>query len=125
MRSETPEPNSPIAPSPAPAAQRDGVLQRTVGFVVLAGGAAAVITAVVVGQVGVAARDRFETSNRVDADARDQAIGLRTGANIAWATAGTLGITGGILVLTGRSKTGALARRTEIRLGLGAVGGSF
>ncbi|AKU97931.1 hypothetical protein AKJ09_04595 [Labilithrix luteola] len=95
-----PEPPPRTAPSPAEPPKANGSAGRTLGFVALGTSVAAAGGALVLGSLGLDARDRFEDSRRLDDDARSQAVGLRTWANVAWGAAAVCAVTGGVLLLT-------------------------
>ncbi len=63
----------------------------------------------VLGVRGLSARDDFEASGRTDSSARDAAIALRTGANVAFGIAIVVGVVGVIALLAGGPKSPAAA----------------
>ncbi len=97
-----PEPAAPVVPpTPLPSARPSLV------WAWIAIGSAAVITGagVFLGVRGLTARSDFDASGRTDGAARDEAVHLRTAANVAFGTAIVLGATGVVLLLTSRPKT--------------------
>jgi tetratricopeptide (TPR) repeat protein len=72
---------------------------RTLGFVSLGGAAALAGAGAFLGASALGARDDFDSSGRTDADARSDAVALRTWANVAFAGAIALAVTGIYLVL--------------------------
>lgn len=77
-----------------------GLASRVVGFVSLGLGAGLGAAAIGLGTKALDARDAFDASGRTDADARDEAVTLRTLTNVAWGLAGAFTITGVVLVAT-------------------------
>jgi tetratricopeptide (TPR) repeat protein len=115
-----PEPAPKITASPPEAPKPSSSAQRTLGFIALGTGVAAAGGALVLGSLGLDARDRFEDSRRLDDDARSQAVGLRTWANVAWGAAAVFAVTGGVLLLTApRSPS------PKIALGVFGAAGTF
>jgi hypothetical protein len=99
-----PAPPAPPPPTPEPpAGDAEGTgwpLQRTLGVVGLGAGVAASGVAIALGVVGVNAKNSFVSGGDHDQGLHDQAISMRTGANVAWVTAGVLGAGGLVLLLT-------------------------
>jgi hypothetical protein len=95
-------PAQPIPPERAPPHERSEVRPstswRTVGFVAL--GAAAVLagTATYLGINALDARDEFVASGDTSRSAHDRAASLRTWTNVAWAGAGVMATTAGVLI---------------------------
>jgi hypothetical protein len=94
--SAPPEATKPLPPPPADA----GVTQETWGWVSVGAGVALGGAAIVLGLRALAARERFVESENTDADAHDDAAGLRLATNVLWGGATAAGITGLVLVLT-------------------------
>jgi hypothetical protein len=91
----TPEPARPRAPAethpPSPP-------WRTMGFVALGAAVALAATATYLGVSALDARDEFVDSGETSRSAHDRAASLRTWTNVAWAGAGVMATTAGILV---------------------------
>ncbi|MEZ4222770.1 MAG: tetratricopeptide repeat protein [Polyangiaceae bacterium] len=73
---------------------------KTLGYVGLGLGAAALGVGIYLNVRGLDANGKFEDSNRTDLDARDSAVGLRTGAFVSYGVAAVLGGVGTILLLS-------------------------
>ena len=84
-------------PKPLPSASS---LQRTIGWITVGTGAATFVAGAIVGGVGIGVRDQFVSGGSSSAALHDEAIALRTTANVLWATAGVFAIAGVVLVFT-------------------------
>ncbi len=78
-------------------------VQRTLGWVGLGVGAGAFIAGAIVGGVGLATRDDFVSGGGASTSLHDQAVTLRTVANVLWVSAGVFAATGIVLILTAPS----------------------
>ncbi len=95
-----------IAARAAPAADRAPPPESTsmsttriVGFAALGTAVVATGTALTLGAMGLSARDDFVEGGLTDERTHDRAVAFRTGANVAWVTAGVFAVTGAVLVL--------------------------
>ncbi len=96
-----------VLPSPIPTAPGGLRVVPILGLGAIALAGAGAGTGIALGAMGLEARDDFDASGRTDAGARDQAIGLRTGANVAWGVAGALAVTGAVLLAVSWGDDGA------------------
>jgi tetratricopeptide (TPR) repeat protein len=116
------EPSAPTSRAGAPVRGEERPVepsnsQKTVGYVMVGGAAAASLAAVYLGARALSARDEFNDSGFRDADAHDRAASLRTATNVSWGVAGVLAITGGVLLITAPKKAESAARRIGVRVG--------
>lgn len=110
VKLDFPEPEAPTTPAlppevmqpvPPPLPPADtGLSQKTWGWVGLGAGAVLGGAAIVFGLRALAAKDRFEASGNMNADARGEASDLRLATNVLWGGATLAGVTGLVLVLT-------------------------
>ena len=99
---------TPAAVRPPPASASPPIA-RTLGWVGIGSGAAAFVAGAIVGGVGLGTRDDFVGGGNTSVSLHDEAIALRTVANVLWVSAGVLAIAGVALVLT--------APRTKVVVG--------
>ena len=93
-----------LTPTEAPQpVTRTTPVQRTVGWVGVGIGVSAFAAGAIVGGVGLAARNDFVSGGDTSVSLHDEAITMRTVANVLWVSAGVFGIAGAILVLTAPS----------------------
>lgn len=92
-----PEPR-PIRQSP-PASPKSVESVSVVGLIVLGSAGLATGAGVALGLRGLSARDRFDRSGHRDADARAEAISMRTAADLSFAGALALGAIGVVLLV--------------------------
>jgi len=104
----TPQEEAPPPPPPPSVVP----LQRSLGWIGLSVGAGAAVVGVVLGAVGLSARDEFVSGGNVDVSLHDEAVTMRTWSNVMWVTAGVFAVTGAVLVLTA-------PRSPTVRVGLG------
>jgi hypothetical protein len=117
-----PTPQEPAAPPPPePASASTSSIQRTLGWVGMGAGVAASGVAVALGVVGVNAKNDFVSRGEHDQGLHDQAIAMRTGANVTWVTAGVLAAGGLVLFLTS-PKHPAHEEGTATTVSLGPTG---
>ncbi|NUO53296.1 MAG: tetratricopeptide repeat protein [Polyangiaceae bacterium] len=95
-----PPPRARTVARPEEGSEDVGLASRVIGFVSLGVGASLGGAAIGLGTKALDARDAFDASGRTDADARDEAVTLRTVTNVAWGLAGAFTITGVVLVAT-------------------------
>lgn len=110
----TPQEEAPQPPPPPPVAP----LQRSLGWIGLGVGAGAAVVGLVLGAVGLSARDEFVSGGNVDVSLHDEAVTMRTWSNVMWVTAGVFAVTGAVLVLTA-------PRSPAVRVGLGPSSASL
>jgi hypothetical protein len=93
---------------PPPAGQPQPGLDPLVatGAVALGLGAAAGGVAIGLGVHTLSLRDAFDASGRRDRALHDEAVGFRTGTNLAWAGAGVLVATGVVLLVVSAASSG-------------------
>jgi hypothetical protein len=107
---DIPAPAPPIVAPPPPPPPPDGGGPSghvVAGILVLVGAAGAAGAAVGTGVAALDARDAFDASFHLDAGARDRAATLRTAANVCWAAAGALAVTGVVVIATAPDWGGA------------------
>lgn len=96
LRVDMSQPKAPLeAPPPTPIS-----MQRILGWTGVGVGGGAVIAGTIVGIVGISTRDEFVSGGSVDAGLHDQAVAMRTWANVLLISGAVLGIVGGVLVFT-------------------------
>jgi hypothetical protein len=66
-------------------------------------------------------REKFEESDRTDAEAHDNAVTARTLSNVAFGVAVVAGATGVVLLVTADRSEKSARPATELRLGLTGV----
>jgi hypothetical protein len=121
-------PVAPLPPPPVTPASREGgsSTARTLGWVSLGTGVAAVGVGIIVGAVGLSANSQFDAGHDHSASLHDEAVTMRTWANVLLFTGAVVGGTGLVVVLTSghRGREGSSA---WLRVGCGSVvaGGSF
>jgi len=94
--------------SAEPSSTSDGATtRRTLAWVALGGVVVASGVAIALYETGLSALGRFDNSQDTDAGARNQALGDRTGSEIAWGLAGALAVTGVVLFATSSSSPDA------------------
>lgn len=102
----------------APTAAHDTPVQRTLGWVSIGFAATAFVAGAITGSVGLAARNDFVSGGDTSQSLHDEAVSLRTAANVLWIGAGVFAITGVVLVLTA-------PRATSVTVGVGPSTASF
>jgi hypothetical protein len=109
------EPSPPAQPPPPPPVP--GAKQRVIGFVVIGASAIGVITAAVLGESALQARDDFDSSGHTNPIIHDRAASLRLWTNVLWGvTAVTAGV-GLYLVLSAPHANAPV--KTDVELGAG------
>lgn len=105
-----PPPPPRVAPVvPTPPRQAHTSWQTVVGITALGTAGVAAGTGLALGVRGLAARDRFDESGHLDANARNQALSLRTEANLAFAGALVFSALGVVLLVEAPRETRASA----------------
>ncbi len=109
--------------------QRDGSLERTLGWVSLGVGGGALVLGSVTGIMALSQRDELDQGGCSDghcyADQSDDVDGyntLRTLSTVGFVAGGVLAATGGVLLLTSPSKPATGASRVTPWVGLGSAG---
>lgn len=103
-------PTEEAPPPPPPSA--GGPMQRTLGWIGVGAGAGALVAGVVVGAVGLSARDDFVSGGNVSTSLHDEAVTMRTWANVLLVSGGVLAATGVVLIFTA-------PRANAVAVGLG------
>lgn len=88
------------APVTAPPPSAPFPVQRTLGWVSVGVGASAFVIGAIVGGVGLGVRDTYVSGGAVDASQHDQAVAMRTAANVLWVSAAVFLAAGVGLVVT-------------------------
>ncbi len=88
------------APETPPPEPSSGSTQRILGWTGVGVGGGAVVAGVIVGVVGISTRNEFVDGGAVDAALHDQAVAMRTWANVLLISGAVLGIVGGVLLFT-------------------------
>jgi tetratricopeptide (TPR) repeat protein len=117
-----PPPNPRPAHSREPTEARPPNPWRTAGFVALGAAVALAGTATYLGISALDARDEFVDSGETSRSAHDRAASLRTWTNVAWAGAGIMATTAGILIFVVPTHHDAQGPRTRWHAGIGWSG---
>lgn len=88
------------APPPPPPPPPHAPIQATLGWISVGVGASALVAGVIVGALGLSSRDDFVNGGSVSTSLHDDAITMRTWANVLFVSAGVFVAAGAALVFT-------------------------
>jgi hypothetical protein len=103
-----------LAPKPQSETGSSSSSQKILGWVGIGVGSAAIVTGIVVGGVGLSARNSFEDGGNVDGSLHDRAVSFRTAADVLLVSGVVVAGAGAILVLTA-------PKNSSVSVGLGSV----
>ncbi len=110
--------------APPPPSRPPAFPQRTLGWSGLGAGVGLSVTAIVLGVVGLNAKNDFVTGGDHDQSLHDRAVTLRTLTNVCWVGAGLIGA-GGVVLLVTAPKAAASESKAGATLRVGATGLTF
>ena len=93
-------PEGNIGPLPKSETSSGPSTTKTLGWIGIAVGGAAIVTGVVVGTIGLGARNSFEDGGDVDASLHDRAVAMRTAADIFLIGGAVVAGAGAVLLFT-------------------------
>lgn len=115
LRVDMSQPKAPLEPPPASSPIS---VQRALGWTGVGVGGGTVVAGVIVGVVGISKRDDFVNGGSLDAGLHDQAVAMRTWANVLLISGAVLGVVGAVLVFTA-------PRSTAVGVGVGPASASL
>ena len=89
-----------VAAPPITPGKSHGATRLVIGWSTMGMGASLFIAGAIAGGVGLSTRDQFVSGGDMSTPLHDEAVNLRTAANVLWVSAGLLAVTGFIIVIT-------------------------